>query len=161
MLGLLVGAVVAIAKVMQRREAEVPASTSRIPTWPPPAPAPAPMATPTIESPELEHAEAVTGVPTPVDPAPAPPPVEPVAKKQGTKKAAPAKKATAARKAAPLAPWVDPVEGVCPTTHPIKAKLTSKLFHLPGMFAYERTRPDRCYRDDAAAEADGLTRAKR
>jgi hypothetical protein len=43
----------------------------------------------------------------------------------------------------------------------VKAKLSSRLFHLPGMFAYARTRPDRCYRDEAAAVADGLTRAKR
>jgi hypothetical protein len=59
-------------------------------------------------------------------------------------------------------PWVVPEPGgTCPATHPIKAKLRSKLFHLPGMLAYDRTNPDRCYRDEAAAEADGLTRAKR
>ena len=32
---------------------------------------------------------------------------------------------------------------------------------LPGMFAYDRTRPDRCYPDAATAEADGLRPAKR
>jgi hypothetical protein len=52
-------------------------------------------------------------------------------------------------------------DGVCPQTHPVKAKLSSKLFHLPGMFAYDRTKADRCYRDETAAAADGLTRAKR
>jgi len=62
--------------------------------------------------------------------------------------------------AAPAA-WVDPVYGVCPASHPVKAKLSSNLFHLPGMLAYERTKPDRCYLDPAAAEADGLTKAKR
>jgi hypothetical protein len=62
----------------------------------------------------------------------------------------------------PLAAWVDPEPGgVCPPTHPVKAKLKSKLYHLPGMFAYDRTNPDRCYVDAAAAEADGLTKAKR
>ena len=62
----------------------------------------------------------------------------------------------------PVAAWVAPDPGgTCPSSHPIKAKLRSKLFHLPGMVAYERTNPDRCYRDEAAAEADGLTRAQR
>jgi hypothetical protein len=64
---------------------------------------------------------------------------------------------------APMAPaWVEPeADGRCPATHPVKAKLASKIFHLPGMMNYERTRPDRCYRDAAAAEADGLRAAKR
>jgi hypothetical protein len=57
--------------------------------------------------------------------------------------------------------WVRPVAGVCPPTHPVKGKLASRLFHLPGMFAYDRTRADRCYISEAAAVADGLTRAKR
>jgi hypothetical protein len=50
---------------------------------------------------------------------------------------------------------------MCPTSHPIKAKLSSKIFHLPGMFAYNRTQPDRCYASEDAAVADGLRRAKR
>ena len=57
--------------------------------------------------------------------------------------------------------WVEPTGGVCPTSHPVKAKLASKIFHLPGMANYERTKPDRCYVDAAAAEADGLRAAKR
>lgn len=57
--------------------------------------------------------------------------------------------------------WVKPTGGVCPETHPVKAKLASRLFHLPGMLAYDRTRADRCYRDAAAAEDEGFTRAKR
>ena len=57
--------------------------------------------------------------------------------------------------------WVEPTGGVCPTSHPVKAKLASKIFHLPGMANYERTNPDRCYLDAGAAEADGLRRAKR
>lgn len=60
------------------------------------------------------------------------------------------------------ATWVEAqADGTCPPSHPIKAKLSSKLYHLPGMLAYERTKPDRCYADEAAAEADGLRRAKR
>ena len=58
--------------------------------------------------------------------------------------------------------WVSPAsDGTCPTTHPIKAKQSSKIFHLPGMFAYDRTNPDRCYAAEDAAVADGLTKAKR
>jgi hypothetical protein len=57
--------------------------------------------------------------------------------------------------------WVAPSAGVCPASHPIKAKVATGIFHLPGMANYGRTSPDRCYRDEAAAEADGLRRAKR
>lgn len=85
--------------------------------------------------------------------APEPPPRPPA------KKRAPAKKAAA--KKAPPAAWIEPSGKVCPDSHPIKAKLSSRIFHLPGMFAYDRTNPDRCYRDEDAAAADGLTRAKR
>jgi hypothetical protein len=56
---------------------------------------------------------------------------------------------------------IEPVDGTCPGTHPVKVKVRSGLFHLPGMSAYERTLPDRCFVDEAAAEAAGFTRAKR
>lgn len=59
------------------------------------------------------------------------------------------------------AAWVEPEDGVCPTTHPVKVKLASGIFHVPGGLAYERTSPDRCYRDLAAAEADGFRPSKR
>jgi hypothetical protein len=57
--------------------------------------------------------------------------------------------------------WVEPVDGVCPASHPVKAKMSSRIFHVEGGLNYERTRPDRCYRDPAAAEQDGLRRAAR
>ncbi|MGH9280824.1 MAG: hypothetical protein ACRD12_22390 [Acidimicrobiales bacterium] len=57
--------------------------------------------------------------------------------------------------------WVEPEDGACPASHPIKAKMSSGIFHLPGMLAYDRTVPDRCYADEAGAEADGLRKAKR
>jgi hypothetical protein len=102
----------------------------------------------------------------------------PAAKKIAAKKAAPAatapvKKAAkraakggvpgvrGTKKRAPAPSWVIPEGMTCPTSHPVKAKLTSRLFHLPGMFAYERTRPDRCYVDPATALQDGFTQAKR
>jgi hypothetical protein len=52
--------------------------------------------------------------------------------------------------------WVAPEDGACPVSHPVKAKVQSGIFHAPGSAFYDRTRPDRCYRDVAAAEADGL-----
>jgi hypothetical protein len=58
--------------------------------------------------------------------------------------------------------FVDPGDdGACPLTHPVKAKLASGIYHVPGGGNYERTRPDRCYATAEAAEADGLRAAKR
>ena len=62
---------------------------------------------------------------------------------------------------APSPAWVDAEGEATPATHPVKAKLKSGIYHLPGMLNYERTVPDRWYRDAAAAEADGLRKAKR
>lgn len=59
------------------------------------------------------------------------------------------------------ATWIEPAGDACPATHPVKAKLSSKIFHVPGGASYDRTKPDRCYRDPATAEADGLRRAAR
>lgn len=56
--------------------------------------------------------------------------------------------------------WVPPVDGHCPATHPVKAKERSRIYHLPGMAAYARTVPDRCYASGADAEADGFRAAK-
>ena len=89
------------------------------------------------------------------------------AKKAPARKAAaqkaPAKKAAAkkAAKRSPSTAWIDPDGGVCPTTHPVKAKLRSAIFHLPGMAAYARTVPDRCYPDEQSALDDGLRKAAR
>lgn len=58
------------------------------------------------------------------------------------------------------AAWVEPTDGACPSTHPVKAKLSTGIYHLPGGRHYERTRPDRCYRDAEAAERDGLRRSR-
>lgn len=57
--------------------------------------------------------------------------------------------------------WRAPVDGACPSTHPVKAKEGSHIFHVPGGQSYDRTMPDRCYVDAAAAEADGFRAAKR
>jgi hypothetical protein len=57
--------------------------------------------------------------------------------------------------------WVDPEGDACPATHPVKAKLKSAIYHEPGGQMYDRTTPDRCYRDADAATADGLRASKR
>jgi hypothetical protein len=57
--------------------------------------------------------------------------------------------------------WIEPDAGVCPVSHPVKAKLASGIFHVPGGANYDRTKPDRCYTSVEAAETDGLRPAKR
>lgn len=58
--------------------------------------------------------------------------------------------------------WVEPNgTGDAPASHPIKAKVSSKVYREPGMAGYESSKPDRCYGTAEAAEADGFTRAKR
>lgn len=100
-------------------------------------------------------------VPAPVRPvpAPSPPPAEPTVVEAVIDEATDAARATADGQSA-LA-WVEPVEGACPVSHPVKAKLSSGIYHQPGGLSYARTAPDRCYSTADAAEADGLRAAKR
>ena len=56
--------------------------------------------------------------------------------------------------------WIQPDDGTCPGSHPVKAKLSSGIFHVAGGASYERTQADRCYRTSDDAEADGLRAAK-
>ena len=134
-LGLLGGLAFALFKLLGSRRASAPEARpiGAPSSWPPLQPEPAPTFSATT--------------------ALVPDPEAPVAKKAAApKKATPAKADTA---------WVEPSGDVCPTTHPVKAKLSSKIFHLPGMLNYNRTKPDRCYRDAPSAEGDGLRPAKR
>jgi hypothetical protein len=58
-------------------------------------------------------------------------------------------------------PWIEPAQsGACPAHHPVKAKLASGIFHVPGGANYARTQPDRCYVSAEAAESDGLRASK-
>ena len=42
--------------------------------------------------------------------------------------------------------WVDPEGRICPPSHPVKAKLVEQASSTcRAMFAYDRTKPDRCY----------------
>lgn len=134
-LGLLAGAAYTVMLLLQRRVDRVTPVPG--PSWPPvtpPTQRPAPRPEPRPEpsaAPEVP-AEAAAAAPPPPSPS-----------DNGRA-------------------WVEPSsDGLCPQTHPIRAKASSKIFHLPGMFAYERTRPDRCYAEEAAAEADGFRKAKR
>ena len=56
--------------------------------------------------------------------------------------------------------WVEPVDGGCPDGYPIKANDNSGIYHVPGGRFYDRTVPERCYADPAAAESDGYRAAK-
>ncbi len=92
--------------------------------------------------------------PLPPQPVPVPPATpEPAAPEPAAPQPAAPEPATPA--------WVAPTDGTCPATHPVKAKVRSGIFHLPGGEFYDRTVPDRCYGTPAGAEADGLRAAKR
>jgi hypothetical protein len=178
LLGLVAGAAGALKKAMDARREPAPAGAGApgSAAWPPmpdaePVTVPAPPApeqsdvvpdaAPTAEVHEGDEAEEhfadadrQPDVPTPdwnpadLQEGPAGPPP-----------AGPARKKAAATGSAG---WVEPAaDGTCPGSHPVKAKLSSKIFHVPGGLNYPRTRPDRCYIDAAAAEADGLRPAKR
>jgi hypothetical protein len=56
--------------------------------------------------------------------------------------------------------WVEAIDGACPASHPIKVNSNSGIYHVPGGRFYDRTRPQRCYADAGAAEADGYRAAK-
>lgn len=147
-LGVLGGLAAAVVKTVQsRRSSSSPAAVEEPAAWPPirqEAPAP-----PQPEVPEVQ-AEVDT-----------PAPVKKTAKKLPAAKKAPASKPAKKAATPDAAAWVEPVGSVCPPSHPVKAKLKSRLYHLPGMFAYARAVPDRCYGTPEQAEADGLNRAKR
>jgi hypothetical protein len=183
-LGLWLGVVGAVVWFLQRQRSheEVAAATPEPARWTPPAkvepepvlaaepvvepapppPAPEPDPEPVIVAPQVVEVGDLDEPSAPAIEEPAPAPVKKVApKKAPAKKAAARKSAPPAASPAPAPTWVAPEGGTCPTSHPVKAKLSSKLFHLPGMFAYNRTNPDRCYADEASAEADGLKKAKR
>lgn len=154
-LGLLGGVAAAVVKTVQSRRgapSPSPAAVDEPGGWPP-----IQQEAPTPPRPEVPAVQAEIDTPAPVKKA---------AKKVPAAKRAPASKPAkptkkAAGSSAPAAAWVEPVGSVCPPSHPVKAKLKSRLYHLPGMFAYARAVPDRCYGTPEQAEADGLNRAKR
>jgi hypothetical protein len=158
LVGLLGGALAAVAKAVQSRtSAPEPAAPA---SWTPLPKAEPVVVPPRVTTPTVRATAPIADLQEPLTPPRGTPAVAAPTKKAATsKKAAPTKKPEAP--AAPAAPWVDPVDGDAPASHPIKAKMSSGIFHSPGGLNYERTKPDRCYRDAAAAEADGLRPAKR
>ena len=176
-LGLLVGIGFALSKILRSRaepSAVIDLGTSTpagAHQWPPleaavPTPTPVPVPEPEVEpvvataepglitigdEPLQEPEPEVVAPPAPAPTAPA--------KKQLVRKKAATTKAAHPKKT--LATWIDPDGNLCPDSHPVKAKLSSMIFQVPGNFAYDRTKPDRCYETATAAESDGLRPAKR
>jgi hypothetical protein len=150
-LGLLAGAGIGILKVVKGRKAPDPWADSWVSTGTPGAtrPSPAPVA---------------AAAPKPAAPAASPKPASPAgskAAKPGPK--GPARKSPTGKAQEPPGErlWVEANDGVCPESHPIKAKLSSKIFHTQQSRNYSRTKADRCYPDEKSAQADGLRPAQR
>src|SRR4051794_38685086 len=54
---------------------------------------------------------------------------------------------------------IDPVDGVCPASHPIKGNHSSSgalIYHVPGSRNYDRTPPTACFATEADAVAAGF-----
>jgi len=182
-LGLLAGLGVGILKVVKGRKAPDPWADSWVSTGPPGGtrPSPAPVAAAAPKSPaaaEAAKSEAATSKAAEAEAGKAGPAKAGAAKadegKADAGKPAPSRAAKSTRKGpARKSPtgkaeeppgerlWVAANDGVCPQTHPIKAKLSSKIFHTPASRNYSRTKADRCYPDEASAQADGLRPAQR
>lgn len=153
--GVIAGLVIAVVRVLQSRRATYEPTFAPPSAWPP-------VTTPTeAAEPGMAAPQAAT---TTVEP-------EPLVPDAG---AATAPAATApgdgpgtiteepAGRSQPLeAPWVECDGYEAPPTHPVKVKLSSGIFHVPGGLNYARCKPDRCYVSEEAATADGFTKAKR
>ena len=86
-------------------------------------------------------------------------PLRATSPKTSTPKTSTADAATAATTSEP--DWIAPVNGTCPLSHPVKGNANSHIYHVPGGRFYDSTVPERCYRDESAAEADGMRASKR
>ena len=111
-------------------------------------------------------AKALRGPATPSfsnHPSAGPPPERPtlVAVPDPAPVAAPVAAPTPTSDTEPPATWRDPDEDACPEGFPVKVKVRSGIFHVPGSPTYERTKPDRCYPDADTAIADGYRAPKR
>ena len=91
-----------------------------------------------------------------------PGPVEAPAVPTEVTEAVEAPETAAAPVAAAEVPWVEPTDdGGCPDGYPVKAKTSSKIFHVPGGVLYDKATPDRCYASPEAAQADGFRASMR
>jgi hypothetical protein len=100
----------------------------------------------------------LTAPATTITAGPAPAPSEPASPKPAPSETTPSDTPAQARVEAP---WVIPMDGQCPESHPVKANASSSIYHVAGGQSYDRTKAERCYCDGATAEADGFRRAKR
>jgi len=118
----------------------------------------------TTLSPASAHGDAITAVGPSAEPSSAePPPVADALPGLGGVDPLIAEgEPEAAATSTNLPDWIAATAGdEPPASHPVKAKLASGIYHVPGGISYERTRPDRWYLSVAAAEADGLRAARR
>jgi hypothetical protein len=160
--GLLAGIGVGILKAVKGRKGSDPWADSWVSTGTPgatrPSPAPIPAASPKPPAPTATGKADLAG-----PPAAAPAPPAPSARTTKPSRKGPARKSPTGKAEEPPGErlWVAANDGVCPQSHPVKAKLSSKIFHTPGARNYSRTKADRCYADEASAQADGLRPALR
>jgi hypothetical protein len=118
------------------------AAAPGVPEWPPIVP---PSATPAATPPG----------------APAPTSFVELPNDDGAKSASTADERTTATDAHSTSErWVEPVNGSCPTSHPVKANDNSGIYHVPSGRFYDRTGAERCYAEASDAEADGYRAAK-
>ena len=159
-IGLLAGVGVGILKAVKGRKAPDPWADSWVSTGAPGATRPAAAPVPAAPKPPTPAgtASATVATPPPASPAPPAPARAPKPSRTG-----PARKSPTGKAEEPPDErlWVPANDGVCPQSHPVKAKLSSKIFHTPGARNYSRTKADRCYPDEASAQADGLRPALR
>ena len=160
-LGLLAGIGVGVLKVVRGRKAPDPWADSWVSTGPPggtrpspapvaaaPKPAPAEAEKPDSGSSEGEKSDSGKSAPS---------------RAAKPTRTGPARKSPTGKAEDPPGErlWVQANDGVCPQSHPVKAKLSSKIFHTPGGRNYKTTKADRCYPDEDSAQADGLRPALR
>jgi hypothetical protein len=175
-LGLLAGIGMGILKVVKGRKAPDPWADSWVSTGPPGGTRPSPAPVAAAPKPPVPAATATAAPPPPASSQPPAPSDadKSEADKPDAAKSAPGRAAKTTRKGpARKSPtgkaedppgerlWVPANDGVCPPTHPVKAKLSSKIFHTPAGRNYKSTKADRCYPDEASAQADGLRPAQR
>ena len=167
-LGLLVGLGVGIVKAVRGRRAPDPWADSWVSTGAPGATRPSAAPVPAAPKPPPPAATA-TAAATAAAAVPSPPPAPDPAGKAAPGRAAkpsrtgPARRSPTGKAEEPPGErlWVPANDGVCPQSHPVKAKLSSKIFHTPGARNYSRTKADRCYPDEQSALGDGLRPAQR
>lgn len=163
-LGLLAGIGVGVLKLLRGGKGPDPWADSWVSTGPPGGtrPSPAPAATaPKSAQPEKSVAGKSSTDKTASgksNAAKAEPGKAPTSRTARLTRTGPARKSPTGKAEDPPGErlWVPANDGVCPQSHPVKAKLSSKIFHTPSSRNYSRTKADRCYPDETSAQADGL-----